>query len=308
MASGFFLLLDDIASVLDDVAALTKLTVKKASGVLGDDLALNAEQVAGVEAKRELPLIWAVAKGSAVNKVILVIGSLVLSSFLPQLITPLLIAGGLYLCYEGVEKILHKYLHTKEQDEEHTKSHKEKIATPEVDIVQAEKQKISGAIRTDFILSAEIMVISLDVVAEADFIRKLLVLSVIAILMTVGVYGLVAGIVKLDDLGTVLVKSRNSLVRSVGEFILWGAPYFMKLLSIVGTIAMFLVGGGILVHKIGWVHHVVENFKHSFQSMSQWIATPAGMAMEGIVGLLAGALAVVVVQGGKRLFGKVDSH
>ena len=307
MASGFFLLLDDIASVLDDVAALTKLTVKKASGVLGDDLALNAEQVSGVEAKRELPLIWAVAKGSAINKVILVIGSLLLSTFLPQLITPLLIAGGLYLCYEGVEKILHKFFHSAEEDQAHLESHKEKIATPEVDMVQAEKKKIAGAVRTDFILSAEIMVISLDVVAEADILRKLLVLSVIAILMTVGVYGLVAGIVKLDDLGTHMVQSSNRLIRSIGEFILWGAPYFMKGLSIVGTIAMFLVGGGILAHKIGWVHHLVDGFKESIASMNEMLVTPAGMFFEGMVGLIAGAIAVIIVQSGMKLLGK-GSH
>lgn len=310
MASGFFLLLDDIASVLDDVAALTKVALKKTSGVLGDDLALNAEQVSGVEAKRELPLIWAVAKGSAINKVILVISALGLSTFLPQAITPLLICGGLYLCYEGVEKVLHKFLHSEKDVEVHLKEHKEKIATPEVDMVKAEKQKIAGAIRTDFILSAEIMVISLDVVEKSTLMEKFLVLSVIAALMTVGVYGLVAGIVKLDDLGFYLIRSKSKALQAIGSWIIWASPYFMKCLSIVGTIAMFLVGGGILVHKIGWVHHIVDYLKQPFETMSHWIATPAGMAAEGVAGFIGGLLVVGIVHVGKQLFGKskTNSH
>ncbi len=302
MASGFLMLLDDIATVLDDVAALTKVAVKKTSGVLGDDLALNAEQVSGVDANRELPVVWAVAKGSAINKVILVIGALLLTMFLPFLISPLLILGGLFLCYEGVEKVLHKFLHSPKEIEEHRHSHLEAIATPEVDIVQAEKAKIAGAVRTDFILSAEIIVISLDVVANSSMTTKLLVLSLIAVVMTVGVYGLVAAIVKLDDLGLYLMKTSNPMSRSIGRGIIWASPYFMKGLSIAGTIAMFLVGGGILVHKIGWIHEITDSIKHLVEPFGVWISTPTMMASEGGVGIIAGGIAVAVAEGVKRIF------
>lgn len=308
MASGFFMLLDDIASVLDDVATLTKVAVKKTSGVLGDDLALNAQQVTGVRANRELPIVWAVAKGSAINKLILVPAALLLSIYLPSLIDPLMILGGGFLCYEGVEKLLHKFLHSHDEDESHTKSHKEAIATPEVDIVAAEKSKVAGAIRTDFILSAEIIVISLDVVTESSTMVKFLVLSAIGVLMTIGVYGLVAGIVKLDDLGIYLKKSSQSGLQGLGNSILWTAPYLMKFLSVAGTLAMFLVGGGILVHKIHWIHHYVEHLEHALENVSAWIRSPVMIAAEGVVGVLAGAIVVAVLAIGKRIvFGKSQS-
>jgi predicted DNA repair protein MutK len=305
MASGFFMLLDDIASVLDDVATLTKVAVKKTSGVLGDDLALNAQQVTGVQANRELPIVWAVAKGSAINKVILVPAALLLSIYLPSLIDPLMILGGGFLCYEGVEKLLHKFLHSHEEVESHQKSHKEALATPEVDIVAAEKSKVAGAIRTDFILSAEIIVISLDVVTESSSLVKFLVLSTIGVLMTIGVYGLVAGIVKLDDLGIYWKRSAQPGLRSLGNGILWTAPYLMKFLSVAGTLAMFLVGGGILVHKIHWVHQLVEHLDNAMENLSGWIRSPVLIVAEGIVGVIAGALVVAVLAIGKRVvFGK----
>ncbi|MBU6174090.1 MAG: DUF808 domain-containing protein [Planctomycetes bacterium] len=303
MASGLFVLLDDIASILDDVAALTKVAAKKTSGVLGDDLALNAQQVSGVDANRELPIVWAVAKGSAVNKLILVPSALLLSYLLPWAITPLMILGGGFLCFEGIEKILHKWLHSKSEDEAHHQAHLEVITTPEVDPVGAEKKKIAGAVRTDFILSAEIIVITLDVVADSSPWTKILVLSSIGVLMTVGVYGLVAGIVKLDDLGLWLSKSAGH-AKMFGSFLLKASPFLMKGLSIAGTIAMFLVGGGILVHKISWLHEGVHTAIHAVEESLPWLKTPFTMTLEGIVGVLAGCLAVGGVMLIKFLFGK----
>ena len=248
-------LLDDIATVLDDVALLTKVAAKKTAGVLGDDLALNAEQVSGVRADRELPVVWAVAKGSFKNKLILVPAALTISAFAPWAITPLLMVGGAYLCYEGFEKVAHKLLHSKQEDEAEHAEIIEAISDPDVDIVAFEKNKIKGAIRTDFILSAEIIVIALGTVKDVPMLTQVLVVSGIALLMTVGVYGLVAGIVKLDDAGLHLIQEKASdawggFKRALGRGILRVAPYLMKTLSIVGTAAMFLVGGGILVHGI----------------------------------------------------------
>jgi uncharacterized protein len=302
MASGLLLLLDDITSVLDDVATLTKVAVKKTSGVLGDDLALNAQQVSGVEANRELPIVWKVAKGSAINKLILIPVALILSAFAPWAITPLLIIGGAFLCFEGVEKIAHKLLHSKADDAEHHQQHQAALVATNEELLAVESTKIKGAIRTDFILSAEIIVISLSVVEQKDFMTQLLVLSGIGVLMTIGVYGLVAGIVKLDDFGLYLSKGKG-VARLIGSFIIQAAPYLMKFLSIAGTAAMFLVGGGILVHKIPAVHHVYEAISKSTEKLwvPNWLAE---MLFNGLVGVLAGIIILVVVTGIRKLFAK----
>ncbi len=300
-ASNLLALIDDIATILDDVAILSKVAAKKTAGVLGDDLALNAEQVSGVRAERELPVVWAVAKGSFLNKLILVPAALAISAFAPVLITILMVIGGLFLSYEGFEKIVHKFLHSKQSlDDEHTQKLKA-LADPSIDLVKMEKDKIKGAIRTDFILSAEIIVIVLGTVKNELFGTQVAVLSGLAILFTVGVYGLVAGIVKLDDLGLYMLRKSvsggfNGLQRFIGRSILIIAPLLMKTLSIVGTAAMFLVGGGILVHSIPAVHHIV-------QDMVTWLSATMGSLMEAIapfmieslVGVIAGAAVLFVV-------------
>ncbi len=254
-AGSLLTLLDDIASVLDDVSILTKKAAAKTAGVLGDDLALNAEQVSGVVSRRELPVVWSVAKGSFVNKLILVPLALAISRFAPWAITPLLVIGGLYLCFEGCEKILHHFLHPKHDTPEETVAK----LTESPACAETESAKIKGAVRTDFVLSAEIITITLGTVADQDFTRQMLVLSSIAIIMTVGVYGLVAGIVKLDDAGLWLSRSSRPLSRALGRGILRAAPYLMKSLSILGTAAMFLVGGGIVTHGIAPLHHAIEH-------------------------------------------------
>ncbi|MBL8525112.1 MAG: DUF808 domain-containing protein [Betaproteobacteria bacterium] len=291
MASSLLTLLDDIATILDDVSVMTKVATKKTAGVLGDDLALNAQQVAGVKADRELPVVWAVAKGSMKNKAILVPAALAISAFLPWAITPLLMIGGAFLCFEGFEKIAHKFLHSKSEDDAHHKELAQALADPAVDMVAMEQDKIKGAIRTDFILSAEIIVISLGTVATAAFGKQVAVLVGISILMTVGVYGLVAGIVKLDDLGLWLTQKTSSAAQAIGRAILAAAPYLMKFLSIAGTAAMFLVGGGILVHGIPPLHHVVEGWMQS----SGGIGSVIEMLVNGVVGIVAGALVLGVV-------------
>ena len=284
MATGSLLaLLDDIATVLDDVAILTKVAAKKTAGVLGDDLALNAQQVAGVKADRELPVVWAVAKGSFVNKLILVPAALAISAFVPVLITPLLMVGGAFLCFEGFEKLAHRFLHEKEEDAAHHKELVTALADPAVDLVAFEKDKIKGAIRTDFILSAEIVAITLGTVAQSSFAAQVGVLSGISLVMTVGVYGLVAGIVKLDDAGLHLSEGSGA-TRSLGLAILAVAPWLMKGLSVAGTAAMFLVGGGILVHGIPVLHHFSES-----------LGMLAAIAFDGAAGLVAGALALAGV-------------
>ncbi|HVE52446.1 MAG TPA: DUF808 domain-containing protein, partial [Ramlibacter sp.] len=256
MATSLLALLDDIATLLDDVSILTKVAAKKTAGVLGDDLALNAQQVTGVLADRELPVVWAVAKGSLVNKAILVPAALAISAIAPWLVTPLLMVGGAFLCFEGAEKLAHKWLHSRQEDDAHHKELVEAAADPQVDMKQFEKGKIKGAVRTDFILSAEIIVISLGTVADQDFVTRVAVLVGIALLMTVGVYGLVAGIVKLDDLGLHLTRRASSAAQAVGRGILRAAPWMMKFLSVAGTAAMFLVGGSILEHGIPALHHL----------------------------------------------------
>ncbi|TAG78593.1 MAG: DUF808 domain-containing protein [Betaproteobacteria bacterium] len=301
MASSFFALFDDIATILDDVAVLSKVAAKKTAGVLGDDLALNAEQVAGVKADRELPVVWAVAKGSFINKLILVPAALALATFVPWTITPLLMLGGAFLCYEGFEKLAHKFLHSKADEAAHHKAELEALSNPAIDMVQFEKDKIKGAIRTDFILSAEIIVITLGTVANQVFSKQLAVLSVVAIAMTIGVYGLVAGIVKLDDVGLRLTQRASSLAQALGRGLLWFAPFLMKTLSILGTAAMFLVGGSIVLHGLGPIAHAVEAMLAGIGSgvITFVLSTIADL----VVGIIVGALVLLLVTGAKKLFG-----
>ncbi|HPV22938.1 MAG TPA: DUF808 domain-containing protein [Casimicrobium sp.] len=293
MASSLFVLIDDIATVLDDISVLTGVAAKKTAGVLGDDLALNAQQVAGVTADRELPVVWAVCKGSFLNKLILVPLALAISAFAPWAVTPLLMVGGAFLCFEGVEKLAHKYLHSKTDADAYHAQHVAAIADPKVDLVAFEKDKVKGAIRTDFVLSAEIIAITLGTVATQPMTTQLSVLSSIAILMTVGVYGLVAGIVKLDDLGLYLTKTSGiGIRRTIGRGILRAAPYLMKGLSIAGTIAMFLVGGGILTHGVAALHHAIEGIA---ASAGGWMAVIVPTLLDGVVGVIAGAIVLAAV-------------
>lgn len=289
------------AAVADDVAAMTKVATQKTAGVLGDDLALNAQQVTGVSADRELPVVWAVAKGSMVNKAILVPAALAISAFVPVLITPLLMLGGAFLCFEGVEKLAHKFLHSEAEEAAEHESHLQANANPAVDLVAFEKDKIKGAVRTDFILSAEIIVIALGTVATAPFMQQVAVLVGIAVLMTVGVYGLVGGIVKLDDLGLWLSQKTGSAAQALGRGLLAAAPWLMKFLSVAGTAAMFLVGGGILVHGIAPLHHAIEGAGAAVAQGALgglWQALTTN-GLNGVAGIVAGALvlgAVTVVQ------------
>ena len=296
MAFGSLLaLVDDIAAVLDDVALMTKIAAKKTAGVLGDDLAVNAERVLGVRPDRELPVVWAVAKGSFLNKLILVPAALLISAFIPALITPLLVCGGLYLCFEGAEKVLHGVgAHSDEQAAQIM----EQLANPDCDLVKLERDKIKGAVRTDFILSAEIIVLTLGVVEGQEYLTQLIVLAGISTLMTIGVYGLVAGIVKIDDLGLLLNQQAGSslwmrVLRRVGAALLWFAPRLMKGLSVVGTVAMFFVGGGILVHAEPPVAHGIEAFAAQLGAIEIVVPTLCG----GILGLCAGVLTVKIVEG-----------
>ena len=309
-ASNLLALIDDIATILDDVAVLTKVAARKTAGVLGDDLALNAQQVAGVAPARELPVVWSVAKGSFLNKLILVPAALAISAFLPWAVTPLLMFGGAFLCYEGFEKLAHKFLHSRQEDRAHHAELVEAVADPVVDIVAFEKEKIKGAIRTDFILSAEIIAITLGTVAEADFSTQVMVLSGIAILMTVGVYGLVAGIVKLDDAGLHLSKVGGKAAwrrtqRATGRAILAAAPYMMKGISIAGTAAMFMVGGGILVHGIPRAEALLHDIAAPFGDMrgiGDLLEVVVLAALGGLAGVVAGAIALAGVSGAQRLF------
>lgn len=302
--------MDDIATVLDDVAVLSKVAAKKTAGVLGDDLALNAEQVSGVKAERELPVVFAVAKGSLLNKLILVPSALLISYFIPWLVTYLLIAGGLYLCFEGIEKLLHKFMSSKEELKQ---SHQHKLAAladPNVNMVEIEKAKIKGAIITDFVLSAEIIVIILGTVQSQPFSTQIAVLSLMSIAFTIGVYGIVAMIVKIDDLGLYLVRRAvsdggRSIKRMLGNMLLRFAPILMKLLSIVGTAAMFLVGGGIIAHDIPVLHHFVENsieLVSVFPSLNNIISSLTGILMNGFVGIVSGLMAYVFYVGVHKLF------
>ncbi|MBK8069434.1 MAG: DUF808 domain-containing protein [Rhodanobacteraceae bacterium] len=305
--SSLFALLDDIATLLDDVAVMTKVAAKKTAGVLGDDLALNAQQVAGVASERELPVVWAVAKGSMINKAILVPAALAISAVTPWAIVPLLMLGGLFLCYEGVEKLAHKYLHSPAEDEQHHKELLHAVADPKVDLVAFEKEKIKGAVRTDFILSAEIIVITLGSVAAASFGKQVAVLCAIAILMTVGVYGLVGAIVKLDDFGYYLNRMEGAgkvLQRKLGALILRAAPLLMKSLSVLGTAAMFMVGGAIIVHGVPALHHFVEHASAVAGASGSALNLLTAIALEAIIGIIAGAIVLAIVGLGKKLFGK----
>ena len=304
--SSLLALIDDIASILDDVALLTKVAAKKTTGVLGDDLALNAQQVSGVRAERELPVVWAVAKGSFKNKAILVPAAIAISAFAPWLVTPLLMVGGAYLCFEGCEKLAHKYLHSKEEVEARHEELVQAMVDTDKDVLAMEKDKIKGAVRTDFILSAEIIAITLGTVQSQPITTQITVLTTIAIVMTVGVYGLVGGIVKIDDFGLHLTRKvgnspRMRIKRSLGRGILVAAPYLMKALSVVGTIAMFLVGGGILTHGIPAIHHWVETISHG---LAGWLQTVVSLSVDAATGLLTGALVLGVVTLMKRLLKK----
>ena len=298
MASSLLVLLDDIATVLDDVSVMTKVTAKKTAGVLGDDLALNAQQVAGVRAERELPVVWAVARGSFRNKLILVPAALLISAIAPWAITPLLMLGGAFLCYEGAEKLAHRFLHDTEAE------HRQTLQDEQVDLVEREKAKIAGAVRTDFILSAEIIAITLGTVADADFVKQLVVLAGIAVVMTIGVYGLVAGIVKLDDGGLALTRKDSPLLQRLGQGVLDMAPWLMKTLSVVGTAAMFMVGGGILTHGLSVVHHWIEDSAERAADLPY-----IGTVLDGLLptllnagfGVAAGALLVGVITLAGRL-------
>jgi len=289
--SSLLLLIDDIAAVLDDVSVMTKVAAKKTAGVLGDDLALNAQQVSGVKPARELPVVWAVAKGSFLNKAILVPAAVAISFFVPWLVTPLLMLGGGFLCYEGFEKLAHKFLHADEA-KAHKDELKKALVDPKVDMKALEKEKIRGAIRTDFILSAEIIAITLGTVSAESIGMQFLVLAVVALFITIGVYGLVAGIVKLDDGGLYLSQRDGQLQQSLGRGILWLAPHMMKTLSILGTIAMFLVGGGILTHGIPPIYQAIEGFAVAFGGVME-VVLP--ILANGLVGLIAGAILVATI-------------
>jgi uncharacterized protein len=308
-ASGLLALLDDIATILDDIALLTKVASQKTAGVLGDDLALNAQQVTGVRAERELPVVWAVAKGSALNKVILVPAALGISAVAPWAVTPLLMLGGLFLCFEGFEKLVHRWLVRRQDD---TAAHREllqAVADANQDMVAFERGKIKGAVRTDLVLSAEIVAITLGTVAQAPFLTQLGVLSAVAVIMTVGVYGFVALIVKLDDAGLHLTRSEvrgwiGAVQRRVGGWMLTAAPMLMKFLSIAGTAAMFLVGGGILMHGIPPLHHALATFGTSLAPAAAWLQTVLSSAFDALLGMVSGALAVALVAGVSRLRGR----
>lgn len=309
MASSLLALLDDITTLLDDVAVLTKAASRKTAGVLGDDLALNAQQVTGLRAERELPVVWAVAKGSLVNKAILVPAALAISAFAPWAVMPLLMAGGAYLCYEGFEKLAHGLLHDRAEDDAHHQELAHAWSDPAVDLVSAEKTRIRGAVRTDFILSAEIIVITLGIVAAAPFATRLAVLAGIALLMTVGVYGLVGAIVKLDDAGLYLSRRAGDgasarIQRGIGAGILWTAPLLMRGLSIAGTVAMFLVGGGIVVHGIPALDHWIEGLTGgaaALPGIGGGLHLVVPFLLAAVTGVVVGGLVLGVVQAVRRV-------
>jgi len=307
MSSSLLALLDDVATILDDVSVMTKVAAQKTAGVLGDDLALNAQQVAGVRADRELPVVWAVAKGSLVNKAILVPSALAISAFAPALVTPLLMFGGAFLCYEGFEKLAHRFLHSREEDAARVAELAGALVDAQVDMAVLEKDKIKGAIRTDFVLSAEIIAITLGTVATESLLRQSAVLVSIAVIMTAGVYGFVAGIVKLDDGGLALSRRADAFSQRVGRAILAGAPLLMKLLTIVGTAAMFLVGGGILSHGVAPVQHAIEAIAAgpgAVAGIGGVLKVLVTMALDGLIGIVAGAIVLGVVLGYRRVFGR----
>jgi predicted DNA repair protein MutK len=311
MASSLLALMDDIATVLDDVALLTKVAAKKTTGVLGDDLALNAQQVSGVTAERELPVVWAVAKGSMRNKAILVPAALGISAFAPWLITPLLMVGGAYLCFEGFEKVAHRFLHSADENEAQHEALVQALSDPKVDLVAYERDKIKGAIRTDFILSAEIIAIALGTVAGTSLLTQFSVLAGIAVLMTVGVYGFVAAIVKMDDAGLHLMQQADAkggrpLQRALGQGLLSAAPKLMKLLTLAGTVAMFLVGGGIITHGLPGAHDLIH---HAQEAVAAWpgigsvLAPVTSTVIDAATGLVTGGLVLLGVTAGGKVMG-----
>ena len=308
--SSLLMLLDDIAAVLDDVALMTKVAAKKTAGVLGDDLALNAQQVSGVRADRELPVVWAVAKGSFRNKAILVPAALAISAFAPWAVTPLLMVGGAYLCFEGFEKVAHSFTHSKADAQR--QALQESLAGAEVDLAAFEKDKVKGAVRTDFILSAEIIAITLGIVSDSPLMQQVVVLSGIAIVMTVGVYGVVGGIVKLDDGGLYLSKKTGDgawprFQRSFGRGVLSAAPYMMKSLTVIGTAAMFMVGGGILTHGVPPLHHWVEGVA---QGSTQWLGVVSVIVptlLNAVAGIIAGAVVLAVVSVASKVWRAIKS-
>ena len=294
MAASLIALIDDIATLLDDVGVLTKVAAQKTVGVLGDDLALNAQQVTGVSPDRELPVVWAVAKGSFINKAILVPAALAISAVAPWAVTPLLMIGGAYLCFEGFEKVAHRLLHSRSEDDADHKVLTQALSDPSVDLCVVEQDKIKGAVRTDFILSAEIIAITLGTVAGSDFVTRLTVMTAIAVVMTVGVYGIVAGIVKLDDLGLYLSRKAGT-AKALGNAILRAAPWLMRGLSVAGTAAMFLVGGGILAHGF-------EPLGHWLRELSSGPAEALiDVVANALVGMVAGAVVVAAVTLGRRV-------
>jgi hypothetical protein len=310
MAAGSLLaLIDDIASILDDVAVMGKVAAKKTAGVLGDDLALNAQQVSGVNADRELPVVWAVAKGSLRNKAILVPAALAIGAFAPWAVTPLLMLGGAYLCFEGFEKLAHKYLHDPADDAVHRAELSKACSDTQVDIVAQEKDKIKGAITTDFILSAEIIVIALGTVADAPFAQQVTVVAGIALIMTAGVYGLVAGIVKLDDAGLYLSQRSGGFTQAVGRMLLAGAPLLMKTLSVVGTAAMFMVGGSIIGHGVPALHHFTEHAAEvagSVGAIGPVLKAITPTVIDALIGVITGAVVLLGVTLVKKVFKRKD--
>ena len=313
MASSLLALIDDIATVLDDVAVLTKVAAKKTTGVLGDDLALNAQQVTGVTADRELPVVWAVGKGSLKNKAILVPAALLISAVAPWLITPLLMLGGAFLCFEGFEKLAHKFLHSAQEDQAHHDELIKALSAPEVDLVAYEKDKIAGAVRTDFILSAEIIAITLGTVANASLQTQFAVLAGVALLMTVGVYGLVAAIVKMDDAGLYLHQlpgqgGGTRALHVLGQGLLRAAPKLMKALTVAGTVAMFMVGGGILMHGLPGAHdlaHHASEVTATVPAIGGVLASITPTLLDTVGGILAGALVLVGVTAFQKVASKV---
>jgi len=301
MASSLLVLLDDIATILDDVATMTKVAAKKTAGVLGDDLALNAQQVTGVQADRELPVVWAVAVGSLLNKAVLVPAALAISAFAPWAITPLLMLGGAFLCFEGFEKLAHRFLHSAAADRAHHEERAQANADPKVDMAAFERDKVKGAIRTDFILSAEIIVIALGTVAGQPLQTQLAVLVAVALAMTVGVYGLVAGIVKMDDAGLWLSRRTGAAAQALGRMLLAAAPRLMKALSVLGTAAMFLVGGGILAHGIAPLHHAIA---HLAEGQAWLVGAVLENGANALVGVIAGALVLAAVVAVQKLRGR----
>ncbi|AGA90694.1 hypothetical protein Thimo_1929 [Thioflavicoccus mobilis 8321] len=312
--TSLFALIDDIATVLDDISVMTKVAARKTAGVLGDDLALNAQQVVGVLAERELPVVWAVAVGSLKNKAILIPAALLISAVAPWAILPLLMVGGAFLCYEGFEKLAHRYLHTPDEERQERDQLSEALLDPGQSMAAFERQKIRGAIRTDFVLSAEIIVITLGIVAEAPLPTQLAVLVGIALLMTAGVYGLVGGIVKLDDLGLYLRRRPGTgpgmaVLRALGQRLINAAPLLMKGLAVVGTAAMFLVGGGILVHGVPGAEHLLHSpvaAARELPAVGGFLAPLVGALANAAVGLAAGALLLALVTAGRRLRGVIQ--